>query len=104
MSAELQALQQKIKDWYDDPVAFVRECLNAEPQKWQIKALNNYIKYDKLAIKSSHGVGKSALLSWVLLHWLTTRYPAKVACTAPTSHQLFDVLWSEVRLCHARMP
>ncbi|SVC56357.1 uncharacterized protein METZ01_LOCUS309211, partial [marine metagenome] len=28
------------------------------------------------------------MLSWLILNWLVTRYPAKIACTAPTAHQL----------------
>jgi len=87
----------KILRWRNDPEAFVREVFGADPDTWQVEALNNIGNNDRVSIKSGHGVGKSALLSWLLIWWLSTRYPAKVACTAPSSHQLYDVLWAEVR-------
>jgi len=77
-------------------VRFVREALRAEPEPWQQEALRAVAREDRLAIRSGHGVGKSAYLAWVILWWLLTRYPVKVACTAPSAHQLQDVLWGEV--------
>ena len=55
-------------------------------------------------IKSGHGVGKSAFLSWAALWWLMTRTPAKIGVTAPSAHQLNDVLWSEMQLWRMRLP
>lgn len=73
------------------------EALGATPEEWQAEELQALASgTERIAIKSGHGVGKSTLLSWIILWWITTRYPAKVACTAPTAHQLFDILWSEV--------
>ena len=90
--------------WKADPVAFVRECLKVEPQEWQAIVLQSLTKKDRIAIRSGHGVGKSSLMSWVILWWLSTRYPAKVACTAPTAHQLYDVLWSELARWSRQLP
>jgi hypothetical protein len=44
------------------------------------------------------------LLAWIVLWWLLTRGPAKVACTAPTAHQLKDVLWAEIAKWHRCLP
>jgi hypothetical protein len=75
----------------------VTEVLSVtEIEAWQKEALEALVNHDKLTIRSGHGVGKSTLLSWIIIWWLSTRYPARVGCTAPTSHQLFDILWSEV--------
>jgi len=52
--------------------------------------------YKHIAIKSGHGVGKSALISWLLIWFMNTRPHCRVPCTAPTQAQLFDILWSEV--------
>jgi hypothetical protein len=93
-----------VKSWRDDPVMFVREILKAQPEAWQLEALKNYAKGDRLTIRSGHGVGKSTFLAWCILHFLMTRYPAKVPCTSPSASQMFDVLWSEVRLWQQRMP
>lgn len=97
------AAQQLIR-WRTDPVAFVTEALQVQPQRWQQCALEALRDHDRLAIRSGHGVGKSALLAWIILWWLTTRYPSKVACTAPTAHQLYDVLWSELARWSRKLP
>ena len=65
-----------------DPILFVEEVLGATPQKWQAQALDAIAAHDRVAIKSGHGVGKTAFESWVVLWWLMTHYPCKVAVTA----------------------
>lgn len=57
-----------------------------------------------LTIRSGHGVGKSALCSWVILWFLTCYWQAQVPCTAPTSNQMHDVLWKELAVWINRMP
>ena len=89
--------------WRNDPVAFVREAIGAEPVAWQAEAMRALIADDKISIRSGHGVGKSSMLAWTVIWWLCTRAPAKVACTAPTAHQLQDVLWSEIGHWHGKM-
>lgn len=93
-----------IAPWIDNPLLFVREAMGVEPSKWQADALMALVEHNFLAIRSAHGVGKSAYLSWVILWFLSTRFPAKIPCTAPTGHQLSDVLWSELALWLSRMP
>ena len=67
-----------IAAWAGDPVAFVRQAFGAEPEPWQAKALAAVVTEDRIAIRSGHGVGKTAFLAWVLLWWLLTRYPAHI--------------------------
>ena len=88
----------------DDPALFVETVLGATPQKWQAEALDAIATHDKLAIKSGHGVGKTAFQSWVVLWWLLTHYPCKVAVTANSAHQLSDVLWTEIDRWARNMP
>lgn len=105
--AQAQALtpaQQAIMRYRTDPVAWVREVLQIEPQEWQQEALLSVVNTDKISIRSGHGVGKSLTIGCIALWWLSTRYPAKVACTAPSAHQLEDVLWAEIRMLIRRMP
>lgn len=85
-----------IAAWAMDPVAFVRQAFDAEPEEWQAKALEAVVTQDRVAIRSGHGVGKTTFLAWVALWWILTRYPALVACTANTQHQLETVLWGEI--------
>lgn len=85
-----------LEEFHSDPVLFVETVLQATPQKWQAEALMAIANNDRVAIKSGHGVGKTAMLSWAVLWWLLTHYPCKVAVTANTAHQLSDVLWTEI--------
>ena len=89
---------------HNDPVLFVKTCLKANPQEWQKEALYLLRDNTKIAIRSGHGVGKSALLSWTILWWLLTHYPSKIVCTANTVHQLSDVLWSEIQKWIKQLP
>jgi phage terminase large subunit len=87
-----------------DPVAFVRGIIGIEPEKWQREALEAVRDNDRVAIRSGHGIGKTAFLSWLILWWLTTRTPARIACTANTASQLSDILWAEVQKWYRRLP
>lgn len=51
---------------------------------------------DGLSIMSGHGTGKDAFVSWLILWILTCFYQPLIPCTAPTQHQLRDVLWAEI--------
>ncbi len=77
------------------PVLFVRDVLHAEPDDWQAETLQALTERPRAAVRSGHGVGKTALEAWELLWFLFTRPFPKVPCTAPTRQQLFDILWPE---------
>lgn len=87
-----------------DPVSFVRGIIGVEPEKWQREALEAVRDNDRVAIRSGHGIGKTAFLSWLILWWLTTRTPARIACTANTASQLSDILWAEVQKWYRKLP
>ena len=95
---------ERLLRWRAEPDLFVREALKAEPEVWQADTLRDIPGHDKHSIRSGHGVGKSTLLCWLILWFLTTHANAKVPVTAPTAHQLEDVLWSELRKWLGRMP
>jgi len=87
------------------PLEFVKEVLGAEPDPWQRRALSALQKgHRRLSIRSGHGVGKTTLLSWVLLWHILTRFPQKSVVTAPSAPQLFDALWAELRGWISRLP
>lgn len=67
------------------------------------KAVNKEGK-NRISIASGHGIGKTATLSWLLLWYLFCFKESQVACTAPTSDQMYDVLWKEVAKWIQRMP
>jgi len=97
-------LSEAIEKYRSDPVGFVRDMFGVEPVAWQAEALVDYVENDRLAVKSGHGVGKSTFLAWLVIYNLLTKYPCKIACTAPSAHQLNDVLWSEISIWHRRLP
>lgn len=96
--------EEVVLQWRNEPSIFVKDALGVSPEPWQVEALNAVRDSDRIAIKSGHGVGKSAFLSWAVLWWLLTRYPARAACTANTADQLSDVLWGEIDKWFRRMP
>lgn len=99
----IEASVMRLARWRADPVLFVIEALGVTPEPWQALALRNIAKLPHHSIRSGHGVGKSAMLSWAILWYTTCFFPCKVPCTAPTKHQIEDVLWGELALWRRRM-
>ena len=103
----------------DDPLAFVLLTYPwgekntplenfTGPRKWQrevlttlrdhIKQNNGKIDYDTFrnAVASGRGIGKSALVSW-LVHWmLSTRIGSTTIVSANSEAQLRSVTWAEI--------
>src|SRR3990167_1580564 len=116
---------QVVKSWAHNPAKFVQEAileprgLNERPTAQQMQALDEvrklvnatitladgdtftaaeleYTKKQGLSVMSGQGAGKDGLASWLII-WFLCCFPyPKIPCTAPTGHQLKDVLWSEV--------
>ena len=101
---QLQEHERRLLQLREDPALFVKAVLQATPQPWQEEALRAIRDNDRVAIRSGHGVGKTAFLSWVVLWWMLTHYPVKVACTANTASQLSDVLWPEINKWGRKLP
>jgi len=51
---------------------------------------------DHLAVKAGHSTCKTTDLSIATLHYLSTRPNCRIPCTAPSKHQLQDILWAEM--------
>ncbi len=82
------------------------------PRKWQRECLK-HIGEDlrngadisdalatQLAIASGHGIGKSALVSWVIMWAISTFEDTKGVVTANTENQLRTKTWAEVAKWH----
>ncbi|MBN2531887.1 MAG: phage terminase large subunit [Spirochaetales bacterium] len=83
--------------YLDNPAAYVEDIIGAVPTPQQRKVLER-LPYDSaIAGKSGHGIGKTALEAWSILWFLPLHPFARVPCTAPTAHQLEDVLWPEIK-------
>ena len=80
----------------------------AGPRKWQREVLRDITKHIqeqqgrvnfdtvRMAVSSGRGIGKSALVSWLVLWMLTTRIGASVVVSANSENQLRSVTWAEL--------
>ena len=86
------------RETVDDPARFAEEALGLAPTAQQRDFLQALAKPGaRVAVRSGHGTGKSTALAVAALWFLSTRKDALIPCTAPTAHQLQDVLWRELR-------
>lgn len=97
MQGGLMNLVDAFYYYYDHPVEYVQDTLRIDPQPEQAAMLNGLVS-GNVSAKSGHGIGKTAAAAWANLWFMTTRPMCKVPCTAPTQHQLEDVLWPEIRV------
>ena len=58
----------------------------------------------KISVKSGHGIGKSSIISIIIIRFLFCYYHAVIGCTAPTQIQMQDVLRKELSLRKERLP
>lgn len=88
--------EEAILYYADHPVEFVEDIIGATPDEEQAKILRSVAQNQMTSVRSGHGVGKSTVEAWVVIWFMATRPFPKIPCTAPTQHQLFDILWAEV--------
>jgi hypothetical protein len=114
-------LAQEIMRFYADPLGFVKFVFPwgepdsplapwSEPDKWQCELLDrlgdeirrrNFNGVDavdpiRFSIASGHGIGKSALTSWLIHFIMSTRPMAKGVVTSGKYDQLKDKTWAEL--------
>ena len=126
--SEVQELMEQAQTFRDDPLGFVywafpwkREgtALQDEegPDDWQADILSTLgrelkkrrsnkeqMQAIQVAVSSGHGIGKTALVSFIIIWFLCTRVAPQVIVTANTQMQLSGKTWREVakwhRLCY----
>jgi hypothetical protein len=82
------------------------ELTGKHPEDWQIQILNDIrdgLAIDKAiqeAVASGHGIGKSALVSWIILWAISTHEDTKGVVTANTETQLKTKTWAELAKWH----
>jgi len=96
-SAPSNFMEEFVAVYGNDPVLFVEEMLGAQPFDYQAEFLRALLDERKMSVKSGHGTGKSTTASWAMLWFMLLRYPCKVVVTAPTSSQLFDAMFAELK-------
>jgi hypothetical protein len=82
--------------YFEDPVGYVRDVLQAEPDTWQIEALNAVRDHKRVAGASGHGIGKTAFVAWIIHWFMATRPNPQVVVTANTKNQLDSKTWREL--------
>ena len=114
------ALIEDIAGFYADPLGFVRYAypwgepglLEREPgpDEWQtsfLRKLGEKIAQGlsiegaiRMAIASGHGIGKTALIAWLVQWFMSTREFPQIVVTASTQSQLSSKTWREVAKWH----
>jgi hypothetical protein len=101
----------------NDPLAFVRLVFpKIKPERWQAEVLQEIadqlaenqrlgrFKPIQIAICSGNGVGKSTLMSWIILWTLATYEDSLGVATAGSESQLRVRLWGELARQFSQMP
>lgn len=115
------ALVESVVLWRDDPLRYVREAFDWRrgdllehdgPDVWQVdilEAVGGAIRSGasmqealRVAVASGHGVGKSALVAWLILWAMSTRPHLNGVVTANTGTQLETKTWRELAVWHKR--
>ena len=117
MQAEVARLR-RLEGFRRDPLGFVRWAFPWEeaegplaahkgPEKWQADVLDSIgegLRAEKgpvrIAVASGHGVGKSALVAWLILWALATQTSTRGVVTANTETQLKTKTWAELGKWH----
>lgn len=96
---------ERIERWRQEgPALFAAELLGAKPTQQQWDMGEALAKRRRVSIRSGHGTGKSAAMAWTILWGMVCFPEVKIPVTAPTGHQLEDVLWAELAKWHRKMP
>jgi hypothetical protein len=83
--------------WRASPLLYVQQRFGIEPTWQQAQLLEAIAPLGaKVTVRSGHGVGKSSCAAWIISWFLESHDFAKVPATAPSSHQLKDILWAEL--------
>ncbi|MCP4127330.1 MAG: terminase [Gammaproteobacteria bacterium] len=79
------------RDWQRDTLISIGEQLKAGADREQVI---------REAIASGHGIGKSALVAWLILWAMSTKVDTKGVVTANTERQLKTKTWAELGKWH----
>jgi hypothetical protein len=94
-ASELELIQHMAR-YVKKPALWAKEICGFEVDEWNKEAFEEFAEDRFVAWSAGSGVGKTASLAILILFFLSTRYMPKVAATAPSQHQLHDVLWAEI--------
>lgn len=93
-------LDPQLDPFANDPVGWIEQFQFIwSKQKEICEAVRDY-RYT--AVRACHGPGKSFIAAWIACWWVATHPDALVITSAPTAHQVKNVLWKELRRAHVK--
>ena len=98
-----RAGEAQLLRYRDSPALFVTECIDWAPGEgptgYQVEVLEQLPLRRRVAVRGPHGLGKTALASWLILWFALTRNGQdwKIPCTASAWRQLSHFLFPELR-------
>jgi hypothetical protein len=123
-AAEKLAIADDIAGFYDNPLGYVLYAFawgegeladESGPDAWQHDILTKLgeeirrrdradavLEAIRVAVASGHGIGKTALIAWIILWFMSTRPNPQVVVTANTESQLTKKTWRELSKWHKR--
>lgn len=91
-------------DYLAKPGQWVEDVLGEHLWSKQDEIMRSVRDNKATAVQSCHDAGKSYIASRIAAWWLSI-HPvgeAVVVSTAPTAHQVAEILWSEIAIAHAK--
>ena len=101
-SADRIALTKRWELYQRDPVTCVAEVFGATLWSKQREILQAIATHNRVAVASCHASGKTFTAALAVLWWLYSHSPSIAVTTAPTGHQVKDLLWRQIRGQHSR--
>ncbi len=102
---EIDLVSEGWAEYWENPVRFVGDFFGVTPEPYQADILDAVAEFPSVAVRSGHGVGKTAIASWAAPWFLVTRPMSRVMTTAPTfQKQVRDLLWAEIHKWIRRSP
>lgn len=92
----MSVVVEAMRTWREHPVRMVKDLFDITPDPWQVDVLEAFPRHQRIAMKASKGVGKTALEAWLAWNFLLTRPHPKVAATSISADNLADNLWTEM--------
>lgn len=90
----------KLEDILEDHEAFITHGLGSVLWEKQLEIVRAVQKYDVVAVRSCHAIGKSFTSARIALAFLYAWPESIVWTTAPTARQVYNILWREIRGAH----
>ena len=87
---------------FRDPVTFVREVLAEEPYDKQEEILSAVPRSRRVSVVGCNGSGKDWAAARAVLWWMHSRSPAKAIVTGPSTRQVDEIVWNELRWAYNR--